>query len=375
MMRASGRLLGVIAVAGLAGCAEAVLGPDPAADPVTVFDAAWRGFDRFYAFFAHNELDWDAVYREYRPQVHEGSSNADLQRALCGIVAEARSYHASLTYPGGSCGHRNENLPQNYVPELVARTVQMTGRTPSGNITYGRLDGDLAYLRIPSFVGQGWGAEIDQALEAVAGVRGFILDIRNNGGASESVAKDIASRFVDRERVYRLARFRNGPRHDQFTAPKEYRIAPAGRQFAGPVAVLTNRHNGSAAEDFLLMMRTAPNAISVGDTTIGNSSNPLALELPNGWIVRIPQSIQTTPSGEVVEGRGLAPTIPVMLAPADSARGVDTILLRAAEELKRSHLLSASTTIPNGPPRIVRPLDSSTASPTPTPDSYALPRP
>ena len=90
MIRATLKRLAVLSVVGTTGCGEAVLGPGPAADPVAVFDAAWRGFDRFYAFFEHNGLDWDAVYREHRPRVHERSTDAELQRAVCGIVAVPR---------------------------------------------------------------------------------------------------------------------------------------------------------------------------------------------------------------------------------------------------------------------------------------------
>lgn len=335
MTRSLRSVLTTLGLLTTAACGEMVLGSDPAGDPITVFDAAWHSFDRYYAFFEHNRIDWNAVYQRYRPEVEGGSGEAALRAALCGMVAEARSYHASLTYPGGSCGHPDVAHLSNYSPALVAEMVRPEGSTPSGKITYGRTDGDIGYVRIPSFAGGGWGGEIDAAIQALSGVDGIVLDIRNNGGGSESTAKEIAARFVDQERVYRLARFRNGPAHTDFTPAKEYRIRPAGSRFTGPVAVLTNRYNGSAAEDFLLMMLTSPNVVTVGDTTIGNSSNPLVLELPNGWILRIPQSIQYTPTGEVIEGRGIAPMIPVMLTAADSARGVDPILLAAITELKQ----------------------------------------
>jgi carboxyl-terminal processing protease len=101
------------------------------------------------------------------------------------------------------------------------------------------------------------------------------------------------------------------------------------------VAVLTDRGDHSATEDFVMMMRVLPTAVVVGDTTFGTSSNPRIEPLANGWTLRIPQSVQTTPDGLVVEGRGLPPALAVRLDPADAARGADTILRAGVGELRR----------------------------------------
>jgi C-terminal processing protease CtpA/Prc len=73
----------------------------------------------------------------------------------------------------------------------------------------------------------------------------------------------------------------------------------------------------------------------VGDTTIGNSSNPLWRTLPNGWQLRIPQSIQLTPDGFNAEGRGYPPSIPETLDKLDMMNNHDTIIDRAVGELRR----------------------------------------
>jgi C-terminal processing protease CtpA/Prc len=165
---------------------------------------------------------------------------------------------------------------------------------------------------IGSFQGDGWGSEIEDALVALGNVAGLILDIRDNTGGNENVAQEVARRFYDGQHVYRLSRYRSGPHHADFASPVSTSLSPGGnRRFSGPVALITNRWNGSAAEDFVLMMRVVPNVTMMGDTTLGLGSNPLVRTTANGWTVRIPQSMQSTPDNFVYQWRGLPPTVAI----------------------------------------------------------------
>jgi C-terminal processing protease CtpA/Prc len=187
---------------------------------------------------------------------------------------------------------------------------------------------------VPSFVGE-FGSEFDLVLRSLAGARALVIDIRDNGGGNEANGDAIASRLTRETRTYQLTRYRNGPRHTDFTSELEKKLRPSGSRFDGPVALLTNRYNGSAAEDFVTMMRVIPTVFTVGDTTLGNASNPLHRELPNGWLMTIPQSVQMTPDRFVIEGLGLPPTFAVMQDTADTSAGTDTILAFALGELRR----------------------------------------
>ena len=328
------RRCAIAAVAPLLACGGIVAGPDPRTDPITVFEAAWRDIDRHYAFFEYNDLDWQAVYDTHRPTVTATMGELALRSTLCAIVAEERSFHADLTGSFGSCGHSIPAPPDNYDAALV--TAALTGpRQSTGSIEYGRIEADIGYMYIGSFQGQ-FQDHFERVLAELDGIEALVIDIRNNGGGNDGNARSIASRLISERRVYQLTRYRNGPGHGDFTPLIEKTIEPEGsRRFDGPVALITNRLNGSAAEDFTTMMLAVPTAFTVGDTTIGNSSNPLLRELPNGWLLRIPQSMQMTPGGFIIEGRGLPPTYPVQLDPADVARGVDTILETARQELRK----------------------------------------
>jgi len=352
------------AVAGALACADPVVGPDPGAEPAAVFDAAWQAFDRHFAFFGDKQLDWDLAYADHRPRVPAAGGTAAAERqlfdAVCALVRATGSLHSTLVAPtvGGASGTCAPDLGQRgtfFDPRLVrGRYVRSFGATASTRIGFGPLPpwatieastrrdgGTIGYVAIPSFAGAGWGGEIDDAvatLEArsraeapsAPGLGALIIDVRGNGGGDEATARAVAARFVDQERVYALRRFRDGPARGALGPPAEARVAPAGRRFAGRVVVLTDRGTASAAEDFVLMMRVVPGAVVVGDTTSGTASQPLPRQLPNGWWLRVPASMELTPDGAfVVEGRGLPPDVAAPSAPADVERDLDAPLSAA----------------------------------------------
>ncbi len=112
-------------------------------------------------------------------------------------------------------------------------------------------------------------------------------------------------------------------------------LDPRGaRRFAGPLALITNRFNGSAAEDFICMMRALPHVTTIGDTTIGNGSNPLHIDYGIGYALQIPRSRQSTPDGFVYQYVGLPPRVPVRWTAADSAGGRDPYLDAALRVLR-----------------------------------------
>ena len=110
-------------------------------------------------------------------------------------------------------------------------------------------------------------------------------------------------------------------------------LEPTGkRQFLGPVAVLTNRRTFSAAESFVLAMRTLPQVTLVGDTTGGGSGNPLFREMPNGWSLSVSRWLERAPDGTTHEGRGIGPHHHTIIA-AHLIGLSDPILLKAVEIL------------------------------------------
>jgi carboxyl-terminal processing protease len=320
-------------------CVRSILGPDDTS-PLGVYDAFWQEFDRHYAFFELEHIDWSGLRATTRPTITDATSGPQLTQVLCDLVDSLHDNHAVLISPFRSCSWTSR---PSYPHQFVAQTVRMSPAylaglgqsSASGHMLFGRIGGDIGYVWIRDFNGDGWGPEIDGILAAFDGVRGVVIDIRDNGGGNESNAAAIAARFADQVRAAIVARFRDGSAHADFGQPLIRSVSPAGpRRFAGPVALLTNRYNGSSAEDFVMYMRVIPTTFTVGDTTVGTASNPLGRELPNGWTFRVPQSIESTPEGFIPEGRGFPPTLTVVFAPGDSARAADPVLDSALARLR-----------------------------------------
>lgn len=308
------RLNRLLLAATLAGCDRATTGPSSIEDPGSLVAAVWQDYDRWYAFFPVQSLDWGAVgaaYLDSAGHVQPGQPTAALIGRMIGRLGDG---HADLTTPFGTFGGWPSGYDMHFDWELVrGYFAQPARQTSSGRLHYATLEGGVGYVLINSFAGNGWREEIDEAFLALSGASALIIDIRPNGGGSEDFARDVAARFYDEERVYRRARFRNGPAHTDLGPPVSFTLRPAqsGRMTA-PVAVVTGRRNVSASEDFVLMMRVLPRAVTVGDTTRGVGSYPMLRALSNGWRYRIPQSQQSTPDGFVYNWKGLPPQIPVV---------------------------------------------------------------
>jgi hypothetical protein len=332
-MRRSRLLISLIAAA-LVACGKGSTEPLSRSD---IFEQVWSRFDRYYAFFELGKIDWGALGATYRDSVAQATTDREAARLIGAMIGRLNDYHADLITPFGSFGAPPIPHPHHFSPDVMrTRYFQQPVRsTASSRIQYAPLANNVGYIYIGSFVGEGWGGQIEDALTALGGVTRLVLDIRDNVGGNEDVGLDVARRFYDTERVYRVSRFRNGPNHADFAAPVARSLGPGGsRRFRGPVALITNRWNGSAAEDFTLMMRVLPNVIVVGDTTLGLGSNPRTESIANGWSVRIPQSIQATPDGFVYQWRGLPPGVAVDWDAQQVAAGrdpyVDTALARLA---------------------------------------------
>ncbi|HEX6964398.1 MAG TPA: S41 family peptidase [Gemmatimonadaceae bacterium] len=330
------RWAALVLVAGLVACAHWVVGPDPSTSSTAIFDNLWSDFDAHYSFFELKGIDWDSLRTVYRPLAEHASDDAELFETLAGMLAELHDVHVSLTGPDESY-HWNPPYP-----DLFDSTIAFTGyvidarRSPSGHLHYGRclIDSTVGFIAIPSFTDVGWSGEIDDVLDSLRDVRALIIDVRGNGGGDTQNAIDIASRFADRERTFASVRYRNGPRHSDFTGNIAENIAPGGaRRFTGPVVVLTDRQVFSAAEEFVLAMHALPTVTTLGDTTGGGSGNPLVRELPNGWTYQISQWIEYTPDGKTFEGVGLPPDTAIPIFPEDRNRGIDRQLRGAVRRL------------------------------------------
>lgn len=90
-------------------------------NPVGNFDALWSIIDEHYCFFDEKGVDWDSVYREYRPRVNGGTNSIELFKICSEMLNELRDGHVNLIgwYSVSYYKKWWSDYPQNYDQRLV----------------------------------------------------------------------------------------------------------------------------------------------------------------------------------------------------------------------------------------------------------------
>lgn len=322
------RVLACVAAVLISGaCTGLLVGEGDPRSPAELFDAIWGDFDRYYASFELKGVDWNDVYARYRPEADLATAQSQLIGTIRRMFAELRDRHVDLSDAEATLAQSVDRsaIDTGFDFNVVVRNYLPGWKRTSGRrIFYGTIASGVGYVWIHSFAFSGWSDDIDEALAFFGSPAAVIIDVRDNGGGSTDNAEAIAARLVGARQRFAYVKYRNGPRHDDFTPLIAVDVTPKGaRAFAGPVIVLTNRKSVSATEYFILAMRMRSSTTFVGDTSGGAFSTPLLRELPNGWSFRVPQSVVYDVSGATHEGIGLAPSL---LVPQDTTMGRDSQL-------------------------------------------------
>ena len=172
-----------------------------------------------------------------------------------------------------------------------------------------------------------------------AGVRAWVLDLRDNGGGRETTVVAITSLFVDRGPLWASVRRGGDP---------QARSAN-GRPFATqrPLAMLVNEGSGSGGELMPAALQARGRGFIVGATTAGCGGATTPNGLLDGSALYITNSeIVVGPERVVVNRVGVRPDIEVDLTPEDEEAGRDPQLETATSRLRE--MLSTGSTIAPG---------------------------
>ncbi len=310
----------------LFSCEDPFFEDDPANNATSNFDILWNRMNERYSFFEYKNVNWDSVYEVYRPQVSNDMSAQELFDVMEAMLNTLRDAHVNLRtdfdisfYDYYNDAPRNfyfHDIESNYLEE----TLRITGRMWNGIID------SVGYIHYPSFQLPIEEADLDFVVERFQGLKGLIIDVRDNEGGDPLYGFRLARRVAtQRTHIYSTI-YKNGPGHQDFTSPSEaYLDTNDEAKFNLPVVVLTNRVTYSASNFFTAMMMAIPNVTVMGDTTGGGGGVPLGWELPNGWHFNYSNSITWMPDGFIIED-GIPPDIQLDISDEDRLAGRDTIL-------------------------------------------------
>jgi C-terminal processing protease CtpA/Prc len=143
--------------------------------------------------------------------------------------------------------------------------------------TFQKLSDDVAYLKLSSIKA----ADIPGYLQAAAGTKGLVIDIRNY--PSEFVVFDLGSHLVDHPTpfvTFTVGDLRNPGSFRWRLEPLP--LPPAEPHYTGKVAILVDETSQSQAEYTTMAFRASPHAVVIGSTTAGADGNVSTILLPGG---------------------------------------------------------------------------------------------
>jgi carboxyl-terminal processing protease len=274
--------------------------------------------------------------------------------------------------------------------EIHVDSIRGWGRTAGGGWRY-MIDGRerIAFVRLTKFT-----QDVDERLDVVMegllqqGLRGLILDLRDNTGGLLDSAREVSDRFLEAGLIVRTG----GRRVDD----KQWFAMRDGTYPSFPMVVLINGSTASAAEIVAGSLRDHRRAAVVGERSYGKGSVQEVIELDNRHgAIKLTTSYYFLPSGQCIDRTfrsavagvwGVAPTVPVNLTdrqrkkcldawreigreavpagtpptsgPAEESKAVDDVsrvqaaaqaLLEADLQLNKAYELLLSRLAPNAP--------------------------
>jgi len=174
-----------------------------------------------------------------------------------------------------------------------------------------RVLGDrIVYVRMKAFQ-ETTTRELRRALDAAVqathsrgGVRGVLLDLRDNPGGLLDEAVLVADEFLDRG-VIVSTRGRGGQ------LLNEARAQAAGTRPRWPLVVLVNGYSASAAEIVAGALQDQRRAVVVGTRSFGKGSVQNIIELADGSALKLTVARYFTPSGRSIQAEGIVPDMVV----------------------------------------------------------------
>jgi carboxyl-terminal processing protease len=215
-------------------------------------------------------------------------------------------------------GDRGSSIRLTIRREGTATPIEMslTRETIRPQVVRSRLEaGDIAYIRLTSFNEQ-TEVGLRRALTALRGqardgLKGLVLDLRNNPGGLLEQAIQVSDDFLEQGEVVstRARRTEDAQRWN----------ARAGDIAQGlPIVVLVNAGSASASEIVAGALQDHRRAVVMGVKSFGKGSVQTVMPLPGNGAIRLTTARYYTPSGRSIQATGIEPDIEVLAQRQDA---------------------------------------------------------
>lgn len=185
------------------------------------------------------------------------------------------------------------------------------------------LDENTGYIKISEF-NENTAANVKKALDYFKnnGVKGIILDLRNNPGGVLQQAVKVAQYFVPKGPIVKVV-FKNGRTvtYNSTSEPMEFNLV-----------VLVNGGSASASEIVAGAIKDRKSGLLVGEKTFGKATVQQVVDLGALGGIKITVGKYVTPGGVDINKSGITPDVEVKAAGSDDGR--DLQLEKALEILR-----------------------------------------
>ena len=255
------------------------------------------------------------------PALDAGIRAGDLIGAIDGRTAKGLSVSDAVKLLRGKAGTTVTLSVERGSKTLQLSLVRRTIRVAS--VKSRLMDDGFAYVRISSF-NEKTHQLLDDALSRFrgsgGGIKGLILDLRNNPGGLLNAAVQCTDSFIDTGLIVSV-KGRN-------TAEHKYEGKTTGTYLVPNMVVLVNKGTASGSEIMAGALQEGAGALVVGQKTFGKGNIQTIYELRDGYGLKLTTARYYLPSGKPVQA-GIEPDIAVEDLP-----GKDAPLLLAQTALK-----------------------------------------
>jgi carboxyl-terminal processing protease len=189
------------------------------------------------------------------------------------------------------------------------------------------LEDGISYIRIASFQ-EKTSEDLQKALgeRYEKGLKGLILDLRNNPGGLLDQAIHVSDQFLDKGKLVVYTQGRTEDKHEYFARSGQR------KNVRFPMVVMINGGSASASEIVAGALQDWKRAVVLGTPSFGKASVQTIIELEDHSALRLTTAKYFTPLGKAIQGKGISPDILVEAPKVETEAGKKPARPKEAEQ-------------------------------------------
>ncbi len=262
------------------------------------------------------------------PAEKAGVRAKDLIATINGKTTAGMSIDDAVTNIRGKAGTTVKLQLVRGGTEAVELTITRENiQVPS--VTHKTIENNIGYIRVSTFATD-TPQRISEAADSLkrAGVKGVVLDMRNNPGGAVDSAVAVSSQWLpEGTLIMQEKRGTEVIQTYQSTGPATLRDLPT--------VVLVNEGSASASEIVAAALKDNKQAYIIGEKTYGKGVVQQLISLKDGGQLKVTIASWFRPNGKNIDKQGIKPDLESKLSDADATAGNDTQLTAAQAYLNK----------------------------------------